>query len=130
MPIEKILHKYELEIRAHVKMEQEFKRLAEESEKKYEGLRAEFNAVLSKYNKMIDRLSDMTYENEALNAEVSGLKAFIAEGGEEEGRDSSKKHYRGKFGSGAKDKSLKKDRTASNDFAKVSCNAQKIKSVG
>ena len=31
-PIEKILHKYELEIRAHIKMENEFKKVAEESE--------------------------------------------------------------------------------------------------
>lgn len=29
------MHKYELEIRAHIKMEKEFKKLAEETEKKY-----------------------------------------------------------------------------------------------
>ena len=30
--IEKIMHKYELEIRAHIKMEKEFKKVAEETE--------------------------------------------------------------------------------------------------
>lgn len=109
-------------------MEQEFRRLAEEAERKYDALRTEFNAVLSKYNKMIDRLSEMAYENEALNTEVVNLKAFIADAGDEEGRDSTKKHSRGKFGSNGKEKSVKKDRTASNEQAKG--NAQKIRSVG
>lgn len=109
-------------------MEQEFKRLAEEAERKYDVLLGEFNSVLAKYNKMIDRLSDMAYENEALNHEVTNLKAFISDGGEDEGRDSAKKLSRGKFGSNGKEKSIKKDRTASNDQVKI--NAQKIRSVG
>lgn len=128
-PIEKILHKYELEIRAHVKMEQEFKKLAEEAEKKYDGMRTEFNGILLKYNKMIEKLSEITYENESLTAELCDLRAFIAEAQDDEQRDSNKKPYRSKFGSGAKDKSVKKGRTASNDYAKISYNAQKIKSV-
>ena len=37
-PIEKILHKYEMEIRSHIKMENEFKKVAEEAEKKSNSL--------------------------------------------------------------------------------------------
>jgi hypothetical protein len=33
--IEKVLHKYEMEIRAHIKMENEFKKIAEEAELKF-----------------------------------------------------------------------------------------------
>lgn len=128
-PIEKILHKYELEIRAHVKMEQEFKKLAEEAEKKYDGMRNEFNGILLKYNRMIEKLSEMTYENESLTAELCDLRALIADAQDDEQRDSTKKLCRSKFGSGAKDKSVKKTRTSSNDYAKISYNAQKIKSV-
>ena len=128
--IERILHKYELEIRAHVKMEQEFRRLAEEAEKKYDTLRVEFNSVLTKYNKMIDRLSDMAYQNEALSVEVTGLRAFISEAqdGHDEARESAKKvGGRGLLGSVGKEKSVKKDRNFSNDHSKT--NAQKIKNV-
>lgn len=110
-------------------MEQEFRRLAEEAERKYEALRLEFNSVLTKYNKMIDRLSDMAYQNEALNAEVSGLRAFIADAQDDHARESAKKGAGrgGLFGSGGKERSVKKERGASNDHAKT--NAQKIKSV-
>lgn len=103
--------------------------MAEEAERRYETLRTEFNSVLTKYNKMIDKLSDMAHQNDALTAEVSGLRAFLGDVQEEEARESAKKGgSRGLLGSGGKDKSVKKDRTISNDHART--NAQKIKSVG
>lgn len=124
--IEKILHKYELEIRAHVKIELEFKKIAEESEKKYEFLKNELNCVSGKYNKMLDRLSNMAYENEHLSGEVSTLKSFLADADLNE-RNFAKKGLGLKIQSGFKDKSVKKDRTASHETNKV--NPTKVKSV-
>lgn len=40
--IEKVLHKYEMEIRAHIKMENEFKKVAEHTESKYKDLSIKF----------------------------------------------------------------------------------------
>ena len=40
--IEKVLHKYEMEIRAHIKMENEFKMIAEETEQRYEQLHGKY----------------------------------------------------------------------------------------
>ena len=124
--IEKILHKYELEIRAHVKIELEFKKIAEESEKKYELLKNELNSVSGKYNKMLDRLSNLAYENEHLSVEISNLKGFLAEADSNE-RNFAKKGLGLKIQTGTKDKSIKKDRTASHETNKV--NITKVKSV-
>jgi len=124
--IEKILHKYELEIRAHVKLELEFKKIAEESEKRYESLKNELNAVSGKYNKMLDRLSNMAYEKDHLTDELSTLKSFLAEVDLKEGAF-AKKGVCLKLQSGLKDKSLKKNRTASHETNKVYTN--KVKSV-
>lgn len=77
--IEKVLHKYELEIRAHIKMEKEFKQIAQESEKKYEEVRAEYNSISKKYTDVIQRLSSFMSENENLAKENEQLKTLFAE---------------------------------------------------
>lgn len=101
------MHKYELEIRAHVKMEQEFRKIAEESERKQESLKTEFNALSVKYNKMIDKLSSMAYENESLCAEVNNLRSFLADHDRAE-KDSDKKGQHARLGSGVKERSVNK----------------------
>ena len=50
-PIEKILHKYEMEIRSHIKMENEFKKVAEEQEKKYNQISKELSKSKETYAK-------------------------------------------------------------------------------
>ena len=73
--IEKILHKYELEIRAHIKMENEYKRIAQETEEKYNRLREEAEVFNEKYNNLITQLSSCVYKNENLAKENEQLKS-------------------------------------------------------
>ena len=124
--IEKILHKYELEIRAHVKMEQEFKKIAEESEKRYETIKTEYSALSTKYNKMLDRLSSVVYENENLFDEIKHLRQFISNEEIKE-KEPEKKHFRPKINSITKEKTTIKERTTSNDLSKP--NVNKVKSA-
>ena len=77
--IEKILHKYELEIRAHIKMEKEFKRIAQEAEKKYEDLKADHLTINRKYTEVIQKLSNFASENEHLTKENEELKTLFVE---------------------------------------------------
>lgn len=108
-------------------MEQEFKKLAEESERKYDLLKTEFNAISNKYNKMIDKLSEMAYENDGLYQEISNLKS-ICRDLEVEERDSNSKGAKLKPNSSInKEKSGKKGRTNSNDGTKI--NANKLRNV-
>lgn len=75
--IEKILHKYELEIRAHIKMEKEFKRLAEETEDKYKKLSEKYNTLQNSYNKSNLRLTKNTKEKENLYRENKQIKKIL-----------------------------------------------------
>ena len=77
--IEKVLHKYELEIRAHIKMEKEFKKIAQEAEKKYEEIKDDYNSINKKYEDVIQKLSKFASENEHLTKENGELKEFFAE---------------------------------------------------
>ena len=91
-------------------MEQEFRKIAEESERKFETLKTEFSALSTKYNKMIDKLSSMAYENESLCAEVNNLRSFLAEAECPE-RENDKKGQLIRLGSSGKDRSVKKNNT-------------------
>ena len=77
--IEKVLHKYELEIRAHVKMEAEFKAIAQDSERRYEELRNEYSGMSSKYESAIQQLSALACENEGIAKENEELRSLFAE---------------------------------------------------
>jgi len=66
-PIEKILHKYEMEIRSHIKMENQFKKIAEESEKKFNQLLKDLTKQKNKYEKSLALLKK---ENTALYREI------------------------------------------------------------
>ena len=122
--IEKILHKYETEIRSHIKLEQEFKKIAEETEKRYELLRNDYLVMSGKYNEMILRLSDLSYLNDNLMEDNQKIKAFMHDNNieiPELMRASSKS----KTMSIAKVKRSRNSRPISTDFVKVQANKLK-----
>ena len=119
--IEKILHKYELEIRSHVKMEQKFQRLAEEADKKYENLKSEYSNISVKYNEMMIKLSDFAYVNDSLLEENSSLKRFLIDN-DIEIKDLNKRSSKNKTNSGMKEKNGKNSRTTSTEFIKMHIN--------
>jgi hypothetical protein len=125
--IEKILHKYELEIRTHIKMEQEFKKLAEEADKKYEALKSEYSTISLKYNEMMIKLSDFAYANDNLVEENSALKQYLAEN-QIEFKDFSKQNGKNKTHSSTKEKNGKSNsRNTSTEFLQMHIN--KLKKV-
>lgn len=77
--IEKILHKYELEIRAHIKMENELKQIMQETEERYTKMKVEYNTISGKYNDVIHKLSSFIYENENLARENNQLKKLFSD---------------------------------------------------
>jgi hypothetical protein len=115
--IEKILHKYEMEIRSHTKMEKEFKRLVEEADRRYDNLKREYGMVTTKYNEMMIRLSDLSYANDNLLEENCALKRFLVEN-QIEIRDVLKRASKNKSGV-SKDKSQRNTRRTSTDFIKM-----------
>jgi hypothetical protein len=77
--IEKILHKYELEIRAHIKMEKEFKKIAEETEDKYKILHEKYLNLQEQLNKNNIKLDKNTKEKENLFRENKKIKQILQE---------------------------------------------------
>ena len=124
--IEKILHKYELEIRTHVKMEQQFKKLAEEAERKCEALKNEYSSISVKYNEMMIKLSDFAYANDTLLDENATLRRHLTVN-KIEPRDSSKRASNPKQLSITKDKNSKNSRNNSTEFIKL--HIDKLKKV-
>lgn len=123
--IEKILHKYEMEIRSHTKMEKEFKRLVEEADRRYESLKKEYSVVSLKYNEMMIRLSDLSYANDNLLDENSALKRFLVEN-QIEIRDVLKRASKNKSAT-SKDRSHRNTRTTSTEFIKMKvCKLKKV----
>jgi hypothetical protein len=126
--IEKILHKYELEIRTHIKMEQEFKKLAEEADKKFETLKSEYATVSLKYNEMMIKLSDFAYTNDNLLEENSTLKKCLADN-QIEFKDLNKRSGKAKTHSNTKEKNGKNNsRNTSTEFLQK--HISKLKKVG
>lgn len=60
-------------------MEKEFKKIAQDSEKKYEDMKANYDNVKKKYEDVIQKLSKFASENENLTRENAELKAFFGE---------------------------------------------------
>ena len=113
--IEKILHKYELEIRTHIKMEQEFKKLAEEAD--------------LKYNEMMIKLSDFAYTNDNLLEENALLKRYLAEN-QIDFKELNKRSTKNKTHSSTKEKNGKNNsRNTSTEFLQMHINKLKKVSV-
>ena len=127
--IEKILHKYELEIRTHIKMEQEFKKLAEEADKKYDALKSEYTTISLKYNEMMIKLSDFAYTNDNLLEENALLKRYLAEN-QIDFKELNKRSTKNKTHSSTKEKNGKNNsRNTSTEFLQMHINKLKKVSV-
>lgn len=60
-------------------MEKEFKRIAQETEKKYEDMKADYVLISKKYADVIQKLSNFASENENLTKENEELKNLFGE---------------------------------------------------
>ena len=60
-------------------MENEFKRITQETEEKLEKVKAEYVIISGKYNDVIHKLSSFIYENENLARENQQLKTLFSE---------------------------------------------------
>ena len=60
-------------------MEKEFKKIAQEAERKYEDVRTNYAVMSKKYNDVMQKLSKFASENENLTKENEDLKAFFSE---------------------------------------------------
>ena len=116
--IEKILHKYEMEIRSHIKLEQEFKKMADDSERRLETLKVEFNSLVHKYNEMMLKLSDLSYINDTLTDENRMFRNILKEN-QIEFEESNKRSAKNRPLSGTRDKHFKNNRTTSTEFLKM-----------
>ena len=116
--IEKVLHKYELEIRSHIKLEQEFKRMADEAERRLESLKADYNDLGNKYNEMMVKLSDVSYLNDSLADENRQLKQLLKEN-QLEFQDANKRLSKAQPLSVTREKNFKNNRTTSTEFLKM-----------
>ena len=116
--IEKILHKYELEIRSHIKLEQEFKRMADESERRLECLKVDYNDLGNKYNEMMVKLSDISYVNDNLSDEIRQLKQLLKEN-QVEFQETNKRSSKVQPLSVTREKNYKNNRTTSTEFLKM-----------
>lgn len=92
--IEKILHKYELEIRAHIKIEAEYKKIAKEAEDKLAKMKEETAAFNEKYDNLVIQLSNFAYKNESLTRENQKLKRDFFQLNKKEEKKSLKKAYK------------------------------------
>jgi hypothetical protein len=127
--IEKILHKYEVEIRTHLKMEHEFKKLAEDADKRFESLKSEYSNMSLKYNKMLIRLSDLTYANDVTMNENLVLRRQLLEY-KSENTDNNKLSSKFKVALATKEKNSLNPRNSSNEFIQSHINKLKKMNSG
>jgi hypothetical protein len=102
-------------------MEHEFKRLAEDADRRFEALKSEYGNISLKYNEMMIRLSDLTYANDITVSENSALRRQLIEY-QSENTENNRKSGKTKTGSITKEKNVLNPRNLSNEFIKMHSN--------